>query len=130
MRPDLPVLQHRADHAGRHRVELRDRGADGGGAVLVVLLVPLRPDGAQAVVGHHLFEQQLQQKKKKKGARGVSVGFGCLAVSRRGVSTHRVHVGQLLGHQVGLERQEVLLDLDLHFLLLPQAERTVPVETS
>jgi len=59
VRPDLPVLQHRADHAGRHGVELRDGGAHGGGAVLVVLLVPLRPNRAQALVGHHLFEQQL-----------------------------------------------------------------------
>lgn len=64
VRPQLPVLEHGADHAGRHGVELRDGGADGGGAVLVVLLVPLGPDGAQAVVRHHLLEQQLKAKER------------------------------------------------------------------
>lgn len=64
MRSDLFVFQHRADHAGRHRIELGDGGADGGGTVLVVLLISLRPDGAQAVVGHNLFEQELEQKNK------------------------------------------------------------------
>lgn len=62
VRPEPPVLQDCADHAGRHRVELRDGGADGGGAVLAVLLVPLRPDGAQAVVRYHPFEQQLRDR--------------------------------------------------------------------
>lgn len=63
--PELPVLEHGADHAGRHGVELRDGGADCGGAVLVVLLVPLGPDGAQAVVRHHLLKQQLRTKKTR-----------------------------------------------------------------
>lgn len=62
VRPEPPVLQDCADHAGRHRVELRDGGADGGGAVLAVLLVPLRPDGAQAVVRYHPFKQQLRDR--------------------------------------------------------------------
>lgn len=62
MRSDLSVLQHRADHAGSHSIELSDSGTDGGGAVLVVLLVPLRPDGAQAVVWYDLFKQQLEHK--------------------------------------------------------------------
>lgn len=44
--------------------------------------------------------------------------------------TYCIHVGQLLSHQVGIKRQEVLLDLDLNFFVLPQAERTVAVETS
>lgn len=66
VRPELPVLEHGADHAGSHGVELRDGGADGGGAVLVVLLVPLGPYGAQAVVRHHLLEQQLRRKRAKK----------------------------------------------------------------
>lgn len=61
MRPQLPVLQHRADHACRHGVELSDGGSDGGGAVLVVLFVPLGPDGAQAVVRDHLLEQNLDR---------------------------------------------------------------------
>lgn len=62
VRPEPPVLEDCADHAGRHRVELRDGGADGGGAVLAVLLVPLRPDGAQAVVRYHPFKQQLRDR--------------------------------------------------------------------
>lgn len=45
-------------------------------------------------------------------------------------STYRIHVGQLLSHQVGLKRQEVIVDLKLHFLLLRQAERTVAMETN
>ena len=61
VRSELPVLQHRADHARRHRVKLRNGGPNGGGAVLVVLLVPLGPDGAQAVVRHDLFKQQLEE---------------------------------------------------------------------
>lgn len=65
VRSDLFVFQHRADHAGRHGVELGDGGSDGGGTVLVVLLIPLRPDRAQAVVGHNLFKQQLEQKNRR-----------------------------------------------------------------
>lgn len=64
VRPYLPTFQHRTDHAGRHGVKLGDGGTDGGGTVFVLLLVPLRPDGAQTVVGDHLFKQQLQQKKR------------------------------------------------------------------
>lgn len=41
---------------------------------------------------------------------------------------YRVHVGQLLGNQVGVERQEVFLDLRRHFLFLCQAERAVAIE--
>lgn len=66
MRSDLFVFEHRADHTGCHGIELGDGGTDGRGAVLVFLLVPLRPDGAQAVVGHHLFKQQLQHQRKHK----------------------------------------------------------------
>lgn len=50
------MLQHRADHAGGDGVELSDGGTDGGSGVLAVLLVPLRPNGAQAVVGDDLFK--------------------------------------------------------------------------
>lgn len=64
VRPELPVLQHRADHARRHGVELSDGGSDGGSAVLVVLFVPLGPDGAQAVVRYDLFEQKLDKKSQ------------------------------------------------------------------
>lgn len=69
VRPELSVLQHRADHAGRHGVKLRDGGADGGRAVLVVLLIPLGPDRAQAVVGHDLFKQQLERRNEPMLAR-------------------------------------------------------------
>lgn len=62
VRSDLPVLQHRAHHARRHSIELRDGGTDGGRAVFVVLLVSLGPDGAQTVVGYDLFKQQLEQR--------------------------------------------------------------------
>lgn len=64
MGSDLSVFQHRADHTGCHSVELGDGGTDGGGAVLVVLLVPLRPNRAQAVVGYNLFEQQLERENR------------------------------------------------------------------
>lgn len=64
VRPEPPLLQDGADHAGRHRVELRDGGADGGGAALAVLLVPLRPGGAQAVVRDDPLEQQLTPQKQ------------------------------------------------------------------
>lgn len=62
---DLSVLQHRADHAGRHGIELGNSGPNGGGAVLVVLLIPLGPDRAQAVVGYDLFKQQLEEKSSR-----------------------------------------------------------------
>lgn len=45
-------------------------------------------------------------------------------------STYRIHVGQLLSHQVCVEQQEVLLDLNLHFLLFSQAERTIAKKTN
>lgn len=64
VRPEGPVLQNCADHAGRHRVELRNGGTDGGGAALAVLLVPLRPDGAQAVVRYDPLEQQLHHRSR------------------------------------------------------------------
>lgn len=60
------MLQNRADHAGRHRVELCNGGTDGGGAVLAVLLVPLRPDGAQAVVGYDPLKQQLRHGNRRR----------------------------------------------------------------
>ncbi len=144
---DLSVLQHCADHAGCHSVKLRNSGTNGWGAVLVVFLIPLGPDGAQAVVGYNLFKQQLEREEQAdvsmttqtKHRRDVTcVTFPFLhhshcqpaPVSISFPSTYRIHVGQLLSHQVGLKRHEILLDLDLHFLLLPKAKRTVPMETS
>lgn len=70
VRPEPPVLQNCADHAGRHRVELRNGGTDGGGAVLAVLLVPLRPDGAQAVVRYDPLKQQLHHRNRLTLAQG------------------------------------------------------------
>lgn len=61
---DLSVPQYCADHTGRHGVKLCDGGTDGGRAVLVVLLISLGPDGAQAVVGYDLFKQQLERKNR------------------------------------------------------------------
>lgn len=61
---ELSVLQHCADHTGRHSIKLRNGGTDGGGAVLVVLLIPLGPDRAQAVVRYNLFKQQLEQRNR------------------------------------------------------------------
>lgn len=48
-----PVLE-----AAGHTVELGGGGLDGGSQVLLALVL-LGPDGAQAVVGHHLSEQFL-----------------------------------------------------------------------
>lgn len=62
VRSKLSVLQNCSDHAGRHSIKLRDSGANGGGAVLVVLLIPLGPDRAQAVVRNDFFKQELDQR--------------------------------------------------------------------
>lgn len=80
MRSDLSVFQHCADHAGRHSIKLRNGGSNGGGAVLVVLLIPLRPDGAQAVVGHNLFKQQLEAREQ------ADVSMTTLTKNRRDVT--------------------------------------------
>lgn len=114
------MLQDGGDHAGRHRVELRDGGADGRGAVLAVLLVPLRPDGAQAVVRYHPFKQQLRDRNRLMLARRTR-WFATFPAGRAPL-THCVHVGQLLGHQVSFEGQEIILDVRLRFALLPKAE--------
>lgn len=62
--PSLVGLQRRVaqaggDHAVGHRVELGHCGSDGGGQVLLALLVALRPNAPQAVVRHHLLKQVL-----------------------------------------------------------------------
>lgn len=64
VRPEPPVLQDCADHARRHRVELRNGGPDGGSAVLAVLFIPLGPDGAQAVVRYDPLKQQLNHRSR------------------------------------------------------------------
>lgn len=66
MRSELSVLQHGVHHAGGDRVELGDGCTYGGSTVLVVLLVSMGPDGAQAMVGDHLLKQQLERKDTKK----------------------------------------------------------------
>lgn len=64
MGSDLSVFQHCADHTSCHSIELSNGSTDGGGALLVVLLISLRPNRAQAVVGYNLFEQQLEQENR------------------------------------------------------------------
>lgn len=48
-------------------VKLGHGGPDGGRQVLLALLVPLGPDAAQAVVGHHLLKELLQTEGVKGG---------------------------------------------------------------
>lgn len=65
----LVGLQRGVAQAGRNDavgdgVELCHGGSDGGGQVLLPLLVPLGPDPPQAVVGHHLLEQILTGTRK------------------------------------------------------------------
>lgn len=55
----VPVPEAGGDDAVGHTVELGDGGPDGGSQVLLAFLVPLGPDGAQAMVRHHLLEQLL-----------------------------------------------------------------------
>lgn len=60
----LVGLQRRVAQAGGDDtvgdgVELGHRGSDGGSQVLLSLLIPLRPNPAQAVVGHHLLKEVL-----------------------------------------------------------------------
>lgn len=55
--------QDGADHAFGEGVKLGDGSANGRSQMFVFLLVPLRPNAAQAVVRHHLLEQLLEQKR-------------------------------------------------------------------
>lgn len=45
------------------RIELGHSGSDGWSQVLLPLLIPLRPNAPQAVVGHHLLEKILRGTK-------------------------------------------------------------------
>ena len=53
------VAQAGGDDTVGDRVELGHGGSDGGSQVLLALLIPLRPNPPQAVVGHHLLKQIL-----------------------------------------------------------------------
>lgn len=53
------VAQAGGDDAVGDRIELGHGGSDGGSQVLLPFLIPLGPNAAQAVVGHHLLEQIL-----------------------------------------------------------------------
>lgn len=55
--------QDGANHALGESIELGDGSTDGRSQVLVLLLIPLRPNAAQAVVRHDFFEQLLEQKR-------------------------------------------------------------------
>lgn len=56
------VAQAGGDDAVGDRIELGHGGPDGGGQVLLPFLIPLGPNAAQAVVGHHLLEQILDRR--------------------------------------------------------------------
>jgi hypothetical protein len=51
-----PITKASGHHTGGHIVELDDGGMNGGCKMLIALLVPLGPNGTQAVVGNHLLE--------------------------------------------------------------------------
>lgn len=62
----LVGLQRRVAQAGSDDtvgdgVELGHSGSDGGSQVLFPLLIPLRPNSPQAVVGHHLLKEILTE---------------------------------------------------------------------
>lgn len=60
--PHAWVPKAGGDHTGGHRIELRDGGTHSRCRVFVARLVPLGPDGAQALVWQHLFEQLLGER--------------------------------------------------------------------
>lgn len=55
--------QDGAGNALGERVKLRDGSADRRSQMFVFLLIPSRPDAAQAVVRHYFLEQLLEQKR-------------------------------------------------------------------
>lgn len=61
------VAQAGSDDTVGDGVELGHGGSDGGSQVLLPLLVPLRPNAPQAVVGHHLLKQILTERETKRG---------------------------------------------------------------
>lgn len=124
----LVGLQRRVAQAGGDDtvgdwVELSHSGSDGGSKVLLSLLIPLRPDPPQAVVGHHLLKQILErdgntemwntEKKKKKRFHFESIldldnfiEMSGRRAERKGKHAHRVHERELLGHHDWVKRQE------------------------
>lgn len=63
---ELSGPQDGADDALGEGVKLRDGGTDGGSQMFVLLLVPLRPNAAQAVVRHDFLEELLEQKRDSR----------------------------------------------------------------
>lgn len=57
---ELPGPQDSADDTFGDCIELGDGGSDSWSQVLVFLLIPLRPDGSQTVVGHNSSEEHLE----------------------------------------------------------------------
>lgn len=57
---ELPGPQDGADDTFGDCIELSDGGSDSWSQVLVFLLIPLRPDGSQTVVGHYSSEEHLE----------------------------------------------------------------------
>lgn len=63
------VAQAGGDDAVGDRIELGHSGSDGGSQVLLPFLIPLGPNAAQAVVGHHLLEQILDRQRWRERER-------------------------------------------------------------
>lgn len=55
--------QDGAHHTFGEGVKLRDGGTDRRGQVFVLLLIPSRPNAAQAVVRHDFLKQLLEQER-------------------------------------------------------------------
>lgn len=60
------VAQAGSDDTVGDGVELSHSGSDGGSQVLFSLLIPLRPNPPQAVVGHHLLKEILTEMRYHK----------------------------------------------------------------
>lgn len=55
------IAQAGGDDTVGDRVELGHGGSNGGSQVFLPLLIPLRPNASEAVVGHHLLKQVLER---------------------------------------------------------------------
>lgn len=60
------VAQAGGDDTVGDGVELGHSGSDGRSQVLLPLLIPLRPNPTQAVVGHHLLKQILDRETNEE----------------------------------------------------------------
>lgn len=60
---ELFAAQDGADNALGEGIKLRDGSADRRSQMFVFLLIPARPNAAQAVVRHDFLEELLEQKR-------------------------------------------------------------------